>query len=268
MRQGENPPLLALMASVVAKDVSAPNSSSTGATSAHLGGQILARLRERVLNWHYSPGHHLGEVALCEEFSASRIPVREALRALAEQGLVEKVPNQGCFVIQPDVEETQELYDMRLALELFVVETLATSRPPTPDWFAKQRAVWEPWLDVKADAAVDRHMLVDNDTAFHLGMAEAAGNRAIVTALSTINARLRFVRLSAVTNPHRIQETAGEHLSILDALARADVEGARRSLRQNINHSRNKVEIAISRALMAAHDRRRLGKAVSPATAD
>src|SRR5690606_8096834 len=69
-----------------------------GDSSAHLSGQILAELRERVLNWRYPPGHHLGEVALCAEFSASRIPVREALRALAEQGLVEKVPNQGCFV--------------------------------------------------------------------------------------------------------------------------------------------------------------------------
>lgn len=222
-------------------------------------GVILAKLRERVLNWHYPPGHHLGEVALCAEFSASRIPGREALRALAEQGLVEKVPNQGCFVIQPDVHETHELYDMRQALELFVVESLATAKRPSAEWFTQQRANWEPWLHVKADAVIDRHMLVDSDTAFHLELAETLGNTAILGALRTINVRLRFVRLSAIINSHRIQETAGEHLSLLEALERADVEGARRSLRQNINHSRNKVEIAISRALMAAHDRRRSG---------
>lgn len=227
------------------------------AAAAHLGAQILARLRERVLNWHYPPGHHLGEVGLCAEFSASRIPVREALRALAEQGLVRKVPNQGCFVLQPDVTETQELYDMRLALELFVVESLVVSHPVPAAWIAAQRAFWEPWLAVRADESIDRDLLVDGDTAFHLGLAEALGNTAIVGALRSINERLRFVRLAAITNPHRIQETAGEHLSVLDALARADVEAARRSLRQNINHSRNKVELAISRALMAAHDRRR-----------
>lgn len=225
--------------------------------SPHLGGQILTKLRERVLNWYYSPGHHLAEVALCAEFSASRIPVREALRALAEQGLVKKVPNQGCFVIQPDVQETQELYDMRLALELFVVESLATSQPPPADWLAAQRGFWEPWLLVKADQLIDRDMLVDGDTQFHLGLAEALGNVPIIGALRTINERLRFVRLAAITNPHRIQETAGEHLALLEALERSDAEAARRSLRQNINHSRNKAEIAISRALMAAHDRRR-----------
>ncbi|WED65910.1 GntR family transcriptional regulator [Synoicihabitans lomoniglobus] len=232
----------------------------------HLGAQILTRLRERVLNWDYPPGHHLGEVALCAEFSASRIPVREALRALAEQGLVKKVPNQGCFVIQPDVIETQDLYDMRLALELFVVEMLASSKPPPPEWLDEQRAFWEPWLQVKADAVIDRDMLVDHDTEFHLGLAEVLGNESILGALRNINERLRFVRLAAITNPHRIQETAGEHLSVLDALTRSDAEAARRSLRQNIHHSRNKVEIAISRALMAAHDRRRSGKATaSPA---
>ena len=70
----------------------------------HLGKEILRSLRERILNWHYPPGRHLGEEMLCAEFSASRVPVREALRVLAEQGLVDKVPNQGCYVKQPDVE--------------------------------------------------------------------------------------------------------------------------------------------------------------------
>jgi DNA-binding GntR family transcriptional regulator len=236
----------------------APRRPDAGEDNAsHIGGQILAKLRDRVLNWYYAPGHHLGEVALCEEFSASRIPVREALRALAEQGLVEKVPNQGCFVIQPDVAETQEFYDMRLALELFVVESIASSNPLDATWLAEQRAFWEPWLHVRANETIDRVMLVDGDTAFHLGLAESLGNSAIIGALKSINERLRFVRLAAITNPHRIQETAGEHLSILDALERSDVDAARRSLRQNINHSRNKAEIAISRALMTAHDRRR-----------
>jgi len=51
--------------------------------ASHLGPQILRGLRERILSWHYPPGHHLAEKTLCEEFSASRIPVREALKALA-----------------------------------------------------------------------------------------------------------------------------------------------------------------------------------------
>lgn len=222
---------------------------------AHLGAQILAQLRRRILDWHYPPGHHLGEQAICDEFSASRVPVREALRALAEQGLVDKVPNQGCYVKQPDVEKTHQLYDMRLALELFVGEALVHKALPQ-DWSVAERSYWEPWMDVTADAATDGDELVQADERFHLSLAAGLGNAYIMESLRDINERLRFVRLAVITTPHRVQETAGEHIQILDALDRKDVEAVRKGLRQNINHARNKVEIAISRALMAAHWRR------------
>ncbi|BET67133.1 GntR family transcriptional regulator [Opitutales bacterium ASA1] len=216
---------------------------------------ISAELRRRILEWHYPPGHHLGEQALCAEFAASRIPIREALRALAEQGLVDKVPNQGCFVKQPDVEDTHELYELRLALELYVGETLVHKTLP-PDWVASQRACWERLLAVRADEAMDGDALVQADSDFHLGLAQATGNRRITEALREINDRLRFVRLAVITTPHRVQETAGEHLAVLDALERHDAEAVRRTLRQNINHARNKVDLALGRALMKAHARR------------
>jgi DNA-binding GntR family transcriptional regulator len=222
---------------------------------AQLGPQILSRLRERILNWHYPPGYHLGEQALCDEFAASRIPVREALRALAGQGLVDSLPNQGCYVKQPDVEKTHQLFDLRLALELFVGEALAQKKLPR-GWSESERAYWQPLLSVKADARADGDELVRADENFHLSLARTLGNPYIVQSLQDINERLRFVRLAVVTTPHRLQETAGEHLKILDALDARNVEAVRRGLRENINHARNKVEIAISRALMAAHWRK------------
>jgi DNA-binding GntR family transcriptional regulator len=235
----------AAAASVPAEEASNP---------ADLGQQILRKLRERILNWHYPPGHHLGEQALCDELDASRIPVREALRALSEQGLVDKVPNQGCYVKQPDADATHQLYDMRLALELFVVERLAQSGIPSA--IAKrERAFWEPLLHIRADDTTDVTDLVGADERFHLSLARAVDNPYIFEALQDINDRIRFVRLAVNATPHRVQTTAGEHLMILDALEKKDAEAARRHLRQNINQARNKVEIAIGRALSAAHRR-------------
>ena len=103
---------------------------------------------------------------------------------------------------------------------------------------------------------MDGDELVKADERFHLSLAEAVGNAPITEALEDINARLRFVRLVVITTPHRVQETAGEHLAILKALERRDAEAARKAVRQNLNHARNKVEIAISRALMKAHRRK------------
>lgn len=236
-------------ASAPARAVRGPGSSSP------LAPQILRTLRERILNWHYPPGRHLGEQLLCEEFSASRIPVREALRALAEQGLVDQVPNQGCYVKQPDVEGIHQLYDYRLALELFVIERLATVGVPV-EFIAQARAEWEPWLKIRADAPVDGGDLVRADEAFHLGFARQLGNAYIIEALEDINERLRFVRLVVITTPHRVHATAGEHLAVIAAVEQKNPEAARRALRINISAARNKVEIALAQALTNAHRRR------------
>ena len=228
----------------------------TRGARSQMGKEILRQLRERILSWYYPPGKHLGEQAICDEFQSSRIPVREALGALAEQGLVDQLPNQGCFVKQPDLAGLHQLYDYRLALELFVVERLAIGGLP-PDLLASVKAYWEPWLHIRADSPVDGDELVKADEAFHLGLARAIDNAYIIEALEDINERLRFVRRVVITTPHRVQDTAGEHLAIVEALRKKDMEKARRALSQNINHARNKVEIALARALTNAHARRR-----------
>ena len=221
-----------------------------------LGLQIQQKLRERILRWHYPPGHHLGEQELCDELQASRIPVREALRALAEQGLVDKIPNCGCYVQQPDAERINHLYDFRLALELFVVDTLAPRGLP-PELLERQRAVWEPLENVGPRKTIDGMTLVEADEAFHLELAQAAGNPYIIDSLKDTNDRLRFVRLVVATDASRIRTTASEHLKILTALARKDGVKARYFLKQNLQHARNKVESAIAQALTAAHRRQR-----------
>lgn len=232
-----------------------PTKRAAPRATSNLGLQIQLKLRERILRWHYPPGHHLGEQELCDELEASRIPVREALRALTEQGLVDQIPNRGCFVKQPDAQNTHHLYDMRLALELFVAERLARSSLPA-DLLARERAYWEPLMHIKATEPVEAMDFVTADENFHLSLARVLENTYIVEALEDINERLRFVRLAVQTTPHRVQTTAGEHLMILEAIERKDAEAARRTLRRNISHSRNNVEIAISRALTAAHQQR------------
>jgi DNA-binding GntR family transcriptional regulator len=246
-RTRENP------ASKAPASVSAGSGEAAGANQ--LGSQILRGLRERILGWHYPPGHHLGEKTLCEEFSASRIPVREALRALAEQGLVDQVPNMGCYVKQPDAEATHHLYDVRLALELFVVERLARSGLEA-GVMERERAYWEPLLSIKASAKFETAELVRADENFHLNLAKAVGNPFLTESLEDINERLHFVRMAVITSAHRVQTTAGEHLKILEAIEAKDAEGARRYLRQNLLSARNKVDMAIAKALTSSHKKR------------
>jgi DNA-binding GntR family transcriptional regulator len=213
-----------------------------------LSHRIAAAIRDRILNWQYPPGYHLGERVLCDEFSASRIPVREALNSLLEQGLVERVPNQGCYVRQPDIQGVNQLYDLRLALELFVIERLARTGLAA-EWVAKETSFWEPLARVASAGPLDGARFIQADEHFHLGLARQLENPYILDALSDLYERVRFVRMSVPTTAERIRTTAEEHLAILAAIARHDGEGARLALRLNIDSARSKVENALTQAL-------------------
>src|SRR5829696_383208 len=92
--------------------------------SPNLSTEIFTVLKDRIIRWHYASGHRFTEEGLCEEFGVSRSPVREALRMLVENNLVEKMPYKGYRVKQLDMKEIHELYEVRMALETFVIERL------------------------------------------------------------------------------------------------------------------------------------------------
>lgn len=231
--------------------LSSPHRANRGfapLTRSQMGTELLETLRGRILNWYYPPGAHLGEQAICDEFASSRIPVREALRALAAQGLVELVPNSGCFVKQPDAIGLQQLYEHRLALELFVMDRLAHRGIP-PELSMRLRLVWEPLTRSETHATIDDDALIEADEAFHLSLARAIENPHILGALEEINIRLRFVRRVVLTTPTRMQQSAEDHLRILAALETKEADGARQALSQHINYALSKVEPALAAVL-------------------
>ena len=74
-------------------------------------------LRNAILNMHFKPNERLVERRLCEQIGVSRTCVREALRHLETEGLVEHVPNRGLFVATVSVDEARQIYEVRAALE-------------------------------------------------------------------------------------------------------------------------------------------------------
>src|ERR1044071_7127344 len=110
-------------------------------TISTLSASIVATLKERIISWQYPPEHRLTEESLCHEFGVSRSPVREALRVLATNGFVRRMANRGYAVRQVNLQDLEELYEVRLALELYSVETLAARGTPT-ETLAPLRQAW------------------------------------------------------------------------------------------------------------------------------
>ena len=215
----------------------------------NLSRQVYASLSERVLGMQYPPGHRLTEEELCSEFKVSRSPVREALGMLAENGLIDKKARQGYTVRRLDLREIEELYDVRLVLELAVIERVCAAGMADVE-LARLESYWR---GLHASLPAMGTNLADADEEFHFVLAKSAGNGVLQQMLEFVNKRIHFVRLADITNPERLQTTCLDHLAILAAVRARDVESASAAVRRNIEWGRRNVEAALKDALIRAY---------------
>lgn len=220
----------------------APNSST-------LSASIVATLKDRIIAWRYPPEHRLTEYGLCKEFGVSRSPVREALRVLATNGFVRRMDNRGYAVRQVKVKELEELYDVRLALELYAVETLAASGTPAE----ALAALAEVWDGVRKRPKRKVADLAELDARFHEQLATLVGNATLLEQLKSINERLLVFRMIDFETADRVKSTCDQHLAILDRVKAGDAEGARQAMRKNIGDGRNIVGKSIKEALARSY---------------
>jgi DNA-binding GntR family transcriptional regulator len=216
----------------------------------NLSATIVATLKERILHWRYPPEHRLTEAELCKKFGVSRSPVREALRILATDGFVSKMPNRGYAVKQYNLREIEELYEVRLALELFVVERLATRGTAKNDEIDELKRTWTALL---SDASKKDEELARLDTQFHETLAQTVGNKSLLRQLRAINERLMLFRVIDFGKAHRAESTCHQHLEILKCIVAKDIAGARKAMQRNIEEGRDNVRTAIKDALARAY---------------
>jgi DNA-binding GntR family transcriptional regulator len=218
----------------------------------NLSQSVYTQLSERILRWDYLPGHRFTEEGLCDEFKVSRSPVREALYMLAEGGLIEKKPNLGYSVRHLDLKEIEELYELRLALEEFVVARLC--RDGMDEGRLATLIAW--WTELRDRLPATTEVVPAEDERFHESLSNETGNETLVRALRDIDRRIHFVRLADFSSGERVLSTCVEHLELLEAIRRRDAGGALEILRRNIEGGRSSVERAIKEALVHAYRRR------------
>jgi DNA-binding GntR family transcriptional regulator len=213
--------------------------------SPNLSSEIFNVLKDRIIRWQYPRGHRLTEEGLCEEFGVSRSPIREALRRLVENSLVDKEPHRCYSVRQLNMEEIHELYDVRQALELYVVERLTQQGVPPNAW----QELYDSWSDVLKKFSETRSDIAEMDEKFHETLANWTGNKTLAQQLHEINERLTFIRTYDITSIERLQITRAQHLRILDCIQNKDIICSRKALQENIQIGRENVESAVKEAL-------------------
>lgn len=217
--------------------------------SPNLSTDVFSVLKDRIIRWEYAPGHRFTEESLCEEFGVSRSPVREALRMLVENQLVEKTPHKGYSVKQLDMQEVHELYDVRIALEIYAIERLAQGNYPEKDW----KELYRTWQGLRKAPITNSSDFARLDEEFHERLAIWTGNRTLLQQIRSIDERLHFIRVTDITTIERLRETCEQHLRILDCIRDKNIECAREALQLNIEDGRKNVEHAIKEALARAY---------------
>lgn len=207
--------------------------------AAPLREQVTNILRTDIVSSVIEPGTRLVEMALCARFGVSRPVVREALRQLAAEGLVEAVPHQGTVVVQLTLEDAQDLYEVRVLLEGLAGELFA--HRATAEDRADLRAAFDRIAKSFAMEGLDEQLQGKDE--FYDVLLRGAGNAVIRSTLLGINARVQMLRGISMQSPGRLKSSLTELRAITDAAVEGDAEAAGEACRR---HIQNAADIALA----------------------
>lgn len=183
------------------------------------------QLRARFCNYQYPPGTVLSERQLAEELGMSKTPVKAALERLELEGFITVSPQSGILVRELTIEELQEMYGIRLALEGFVLKSISGSLS------SEQLAIWENNVQRYADVDANRGSLRDAaalDAEFHQLPSMFLGNKLILSTLQQFSVRIiQVINSTFMHMPSRISQSLVEHREIVDAVRSGQGEKAR-----------------------------------------
>lgn len=206
---------------------------------------LLDRLRQLVLSGEYPPGSPLPEIFLAEEFDVSRTPIREALKQLENEGLVEIRPRVGTFVRQPTRREIVELFELKEGLEGLAAGLFAR-RGEVPELDELRSNI------LAAEAAVSRgdeaaYASLVHD--FHHSLVRGADNSKLLEHYDRLMNQLAYHRLvtQAIHQPGRLGSSLTEHIRVVNAIEARDHVGAEIAMRAHVNASSAAVFRAINK---------------------
>lgn len=194
---------------------------------------LYGDLRERIVSTTLSPGEPVSEARIADSYGVSRTPVREAFKRLADDGLLEVVPQVGTFVARIDLRLVRDSHFVRETLECRLVE-LACRRI---DDDGRERLRANLAEQRRAIAAGDAPAFFRVDEAMHETLAGIAGHSGAWHVIHAAKAQLDRVRHLSLANAARSRLRMGEHRAIADCVIAGDAPGAASAMRAHLASS-------------------------------
>jgi DNA-binding GntR family transcriptional regulator len=199
--------------------------------------EAAVRLRQLIVEGQIAPGAKLNERALAEQLRVSRTPLREAIKTLAAEGLVELLPNRGAVATQLSAQDVADTFEVIAGLEGQSGELAAQRITDTE--LAEVRALHYEML--AAHTRRDLPTYYRLNARIHECINAAARNPVLTQTYRNVNARLQAVRFRSNFDERKWQRAVDEHETMVALLARRDAQALRSLLLQHLEHKRDAV---------------------------
>jgi DNA-binding GntR family transcriptional regulator len=198
-----------------------------------MGQRVYEEIKEAIINNTIKPGTMIQERILAEKLGVSRTPVREALRRLNSEGLIELIPGKGATVTKITIEDIREIMQVREPLECLAVKLAAERiQPQDIKYLEDMIANWD--KEINCSDQINFQSLSTKDIAFHEYIVEIAGNKRLASILNMLRDQIRRITFLTQDNKARIETSFPQHLKILEALKHKDPVAAEESMRQHM----------------------------------
>jgi DNA-binding GntR family transcriptional regulator len=203
--------------------------------------QVLEVLRGAIVDNRFRPGERLVERELCELTGVSRTSVREALRHLESEGLVQSVPNKGPIVAKLDLRQAQQIFEVRAALEgmagrLFAERATAAQRDDLRAAAGRLERAFTGGKQTEIDKAASH---------FYQAIFAGCGNEVVSTVLGPLNARITYLRGLSLGRTGRSEKSLAEMLNMASALISGSPEAAEQACVDHVKQASESVLAAL-----------------------
>lgn len=226
----------------------------------NLAERIYLQLKDDIFEFRLLPGDRFSEGEVAGRMEASRTPVRQALYRLEREGYLEVYFRSGWQVRPFDFNYFEELYDVRIVLELAAVARLCSMQSESNALLEELKAIW---LVPEAARLRDSKRVSELDEAFHCCLVQATGNSEMARMHFEITEKIRIIRRLDFTQEPRVNATYDEHGRILNAILQHRSDQAQQLLRAHIEISKKEVRKITLHMLHVARQRGQLKSVAS-----
>ncbi len=203
-----------------------------------LTDEIADIIRDRILKGEYKIGEKIKETQIASELKVSRTPIREAFKQLENEGLIDYIPNRGCFAKGFTKQDIEDIYAVRKALEILCVEWAVNRITEDEIRNLQDQCDLMEFYTVRQD----EKKVLEINTGFHEIIYNATGSRFMAQVLRSYKEYIDQTRKALYYEPDYLDEILGEHRAILSAIKNRNVEEGKAAMSKHLDGSQRRAE--------------------------